>query len=178
MRKWRLWALGFVGVVSLALAGCVTTMLPRVALDPALGPAAPPPLLGALGDDPAVTTRAEWEARRAPLLRAMFGSNVYGPYPADAAPARVLTRDTIGYARLDAIATVEQWSVAVGNDDTPGHFNMVVVLPRGANARTPIIVMQNFCGNRAAFRDAPDQIAGPLTEVLLECDAQWVQPLI
>jgi dienelactone hydrolase len=153
-------------------------MLPVVRLDPALGPAAPPALLGAFGDDPAVATRAEWEARRAPLLRERFAAEVYGPYPSDVAPPRVLSRDPIAYQRLAAIATVEQWSVAVGNADTPPHFNMVLVLPSNASAHTPLIIMQNFCGNRTALPDAPAAIAGPLTEVLWVCDANWAQPLI
>ncbi|GAM99943.1 glycoprotein gp2 [alpha proteobacterium U9-1i] len=175
--RW-LWVLGAVGAVCLGLTGCVTAMLPVVKLDPAFAPAAPPALLGAFADDLAITTRAEWEARRAPLLRARFAAEVYGPYPTNVAPPRVLSRDPIAYERLADIATVEQWSVAVGNEDTPPHFNMVLVLPRGASTRTPLIIMQNFCGNRAALPDAPAEIAGPLTEVLWVCDANWAHPLI
>jgi len=111
-------------------------------------------------------------------LRAAFAEQVYGPFPRNAAPARVLARDTIQYRRLADVAIIEQWSVAVGDADTPLHFNMVVVLPRTAQGPVPLIVMQNFCGNRAAFRDAPDQIAGPLTPVMWACDAEWVAPLI
>lgn len=179
MTKMRwVWVLGAVGAVALALVGCASTMLPNVRLDPSLGPTPPPPLLGAFGDDATVTTQAEWETRRAPLLRAAFASRVYGPFPSNVAPARVLSRDTIAYEPLDEVATIEQWSVAVGNADTPSHFNMVVVLPRGATRATPIIVMQNFCGNRAAFRGMPDEIAGPLTEVMWVCNAEWAQSLI
>lgn len=175
--RW-LWVLGALAAICLGLAGCVTSMLPLVKLDPALGPPAPPPLLSALDGDPAVTTRAEWEARRAPLLRDYFADMIYGPYPTNVAPPRVLSRDAIAYQPLAGIATIEQWSVAVGNEDTPPHFNMVLVLPKAATAGTPLIIMQNFCGNRAALPDAPDQIAGPLTEVLWVCDANWAHPLI
>lgn len=175
--RW-VWIAGVLGAVSVALGACVNSMLPVVRLDPTLGPAAPPALLGPFGEDPAVTTRADWEARRAPLLRERFAAAIYGPYPSDVAPPRVLSRDAIAYERLAEIATVEQWSVAVGNEDTPPHFNMALVLPRNATARTPLIIMQNFCGNRAALPDAPPEIAGPLTEVLWVCDANWAHPLI
>jgi dienelactone hydrolase len=175
--RW-LWVLGALAAICLGLGACVNSMLPVVKLDPALGPPAPPPLLSAFGNDPAVTTRAEWESRRAPLLRQRFAAEVYGPYPTDVAPPRVLSRDAIAYERLTHIATIEQWSVAVGTEDTPPHFNMVLVLPKNANARTPLIIMQNFCGNRAALPDAPDAIAGPLTEVLWVCDSKWAHPLI
>jgi hypothetical protein len=135
-------------------------------------------LLGAFGQDPPVTTRAEWEARRAPLLRQHFAEEVYGPYPSDVAAARVLSRDAVAYERLADIATIEQWSVAVGNADTPPHFNMVLVLPKHASAQTPLVIMQNFCGNRAALPDAPAEIAGPLTEVLWVCHESRMHPLI
>lgn len=175
--RW-LWIAGVLGAVGLALAGCVNSMLPAVRLDPALGPAAPPALLGAFRDDPAVTTRADWEMRRAPLLRERFAAEVYGPYPTDIAPPRLLSRDAIVYRRLADAADVEQWSVAVGNEDTPPHFNMVVVLPKHASTRTPLIIMQNFCGNRAALPDAPPEIAGPLTQVLWVCNETWAYPLV
>lgn len=175
--RW-LWVLGAVVAICLSLGACVNSMLPVVRLDPTLGPPAPPPLLGALDEDPAVTTQLEWESRRTPILRDYFARMIYGPYPTDVAPPRVLSRDAIAYERLAGIADVEQWSVAVGNEDTPPHFNMVLVLPKNATARTPLIIMQNFCGNRAALPDAPDQIAGPLTEVLWVCDANWAHPII
>src|SRR5688572_24735111 len=95
--RWGLLALAAIAVVSVGLVGCAAIRLPTVALDPNLGPAAPPLLLGAFGDDPTVTTAAEWEARRAPLLRAAFEREVYGLYPPNAAPARVLSRDAVDY---------------------------------------------------------------------------------
>lgn len=174
---WRVWALGLVGGVSLALAGYVATMLPAVRLDPNLGPAAPPPLLGAFGADPPVQTRAEWETRRAPLLRQAFAAQVYGPYPPPSAP-RVLSRAEIAYAPLSQTARIEQWSVAVTGDPDPLAFNMVLVAPRAADGPVPIIVMQNFCGNRAAFRDPPDEIAWPLTPFMDMCKSALAAPVI
>ncbi len=175
--RWGLIALAAITAIMLGLVGCAAMNLPPVKLDPNLGPSAPPPLLGPLGDDPAVTTLAEWEGRRAPLLREAFAEQIYGPYPPNA-PARVLLRDAIDYAPLRDVATVEQWSVSVGGEDRPLHFNMMVVLPKNAAGPTPLIVMQNFCGNRAAFPRAPDEIASPLTPVLWACNDRWAYPLI
>lgn len=176
--RWGLIASAVLGAVTLGLVGCAAMNLPAVALDPSLGPSEPPPLLSAWGGDAAVATVAEWEARRAPLLREAFADQVYGPYPSGAAPARVMSRGPISYAALDGLASIEQWSVAVGAEERTLRFNMVVVLPAGAREPAPLVIMQNFCGNRAAFARAPDGIAGPLTPVLWACDEGWAHPLV
>lgn len=173
--RWA-WAAGIIGAVCLTLVGCAATMLPAVRLDPALGPTPPPALLGPFGDDPAAHTLEDWERRR-PLLRAAFAAGVYGPYPPSMA-ARVLSREAIDFAPLAGVAVIEQWGVAVTDGPDPLLFNMMVVLPRGAAEPLPLIVMQNFCGNRAAFPNAPDAIAAPLTEVLWACEAEWMAPVI
>jgi hypothetical protein len=173
--RWGLIALAAIAVVSAGLVGCAAIRLPAVALDPNLGPSAPPPLLEAFGDDPPINTTTEWETRRAPLLHEALQREVYGPYPPNMAPVRVLSRDEIAYRPSDA-ARIEQWSVAVGPADTPLPFNMVVVLPRDVSGPVPLIVMENFCGNRAAL--PADAVVGPLTEVLWACDAPWAYPLI
>jgi dienelactone hydrolase len=171
---WRFWGLASAAIVGLAMLGC-TSVLPSVDMDPSLGPAPPPPLLGAFGADPPVETRAEWE-RRAPLLREALSEHVYGPMPAPITP-RVLAREEIAYPPLAGKARIEQWSVAVTDDPEPLLFNMVLVLPDTPGPH-PIIVMENFCGNRASFRDPPEAVAGPLTEVLWACDAEWMAPVI
>lgn len=173
------WFLPIVGVVLVGgvLVGC-STFLPVVRLDPAMAPAAPPPVLSAFGGDPAVTTSAEWESRRAPLLRQAFAERIYGPYPPSEAAARLIVRTAIAYPPLDDTAIVEQWSVGVGEEDRPSHFNMLVVLPKTAAHPAPVIVMQNFCGNRPALEDAPDEVAGPLTPAFPACEAEWSEPLV
>jgi hypothetical protein len=171
------WILGIVAsLVALALIGC-STVLPKVRLDPALAPAQPPSVLAAFADDPAIATAADWEARRAPLLRRAFADHIYGPYPPNAAPTRLLSRDAIAYEDLSG-AVLEQWSVGVGDADRPLHFNMMVVLPADARGPVPLIVMQNFCGNRPAFEDAPPEIAAPLTPVFSGCESAWAEPLV
>lgn len=177
--RWQ-WIAGLaaLGLVSLGLVGC-TTMLPAVRLDPSLGPAAPPSVLGAFeGDTTPVENREQWETRRAPLLRAAFAREVYGPYPAAHSAPRVVSRADIAYAPLADVADISQWQVEVRGAGEPLHFNMVVLLPKGATGPVPMIVMENFCGNRAAFYDPPNAITGPLTEVLWACEAEWTAPLV
>lgn len=175
--RWR-WIAGFlvIAVVGAGLAAC-TTILPAVPLDPSLGPT-PPPILGPLGDDPPVANLQDWETRRAPLLRQRFAEEVYGPYPTVRAPPRVVSRTDIAYEPLADVAEISQWQVEVQGVGAPQHFNMVVVMPKNAPGPVRMIIMENFCGNRAAFRQPPDEIAGPLTEVLWACEAEWTAPLV
>lgn len=163
-------------LVSAGLTACAT-VLPEVRLDPSLGPT-PPPILGPLGDDPPVTNLQAWETRRAPLLRQRFAEEVYGPYPAVRAPPRVLSRTHVAYAPLADVADISQWQVQVQGAGDPLRFNMVVVMPKHAQGPVRMIIMENFCGDRAAFHNPPDEIAGPLTEVLWACEAEWTAPLV
>ncbi|MBY0564683.1 MAG: alpha/beta hydrolase [Hyphomonadaceae bacterium] len=165
-----------IALIAGLLVGC-STMLPVVKLDPAQAPPAPPSVLGAYGPDPEVTSIEDWETRRAPLLRRAFAEHVYGPYPQHVAPARLILSEPVGVPELDALAMVEQWSVGVGSEDRPLHFNMLVVLPR-SDRPVPLVIMQTFCGNRAALRDPPDTVAGPLTPAFPACDDRWMFPLI
>jgi len=68
---------------------------------------------------------------------------------------------------------VEQWRVEVGRGDDRAPFHLVLVLPAETSGPTPVIVMQNFCGNRAAFPGHPEAIALPLTPVFDGCAPGW-----
>lgn len=175
MRWW--WILAVIVSIGLGLNACAASMLPAVKLDPGMGPA-PPPILSALGEDPVVADLGGWETRRAPLLRRAFAEQVYGPYPPIETAARILSREQVSYPPLAAIADIEQWSVAVSASEPALRFNMVVVLPRDAPGPAPLIVMQNFCGNRAAFAGMPEAIASPLTPVFSACETPWQQPIL
>lgn len=170
--KWALVALG--AVLFLAAGGVVgcNTLLPAVDMKYA-GPAAAPPVLGPFGDDPTVTTAADWRERRAPLLRAALEREVYGPMPPAGSP-RVEARTPIATTAIGPDATAEQWTVRVSATRV---FNMVLVTPKAPGPH-PVIIMQNFCGNHAAFADRPANIAEPLTYVMEMCDSRWVEPAL
>jgi hypothetical protein len=126
--------------------GAYLRLLPEASLTPR-GPAARPPVLGPFGADPVVKTPSEWTDRRAPLLREAFQREVYGRLPT-AGPARVETVKALPPPAPDAVA--EQWTVRVDAPEGTVRFNMVVVTPATPGPH-PVIVMQTFCGNRAAM---------------------------
>ncbi len=158
-----------------ALAACMPAAL-RDVPDEAGAPAATPDVLGKFGNDPPVTTAADWTRRRAPLLRAAFARDIYGEAPI-AAPPRVLTRTTLDLAALRDFATVEQLEIAVLDGEEPLRFHMLLVLPKAQREPLPIVVMEVFCGNRAAVPGRPESVAGPLTPVIYPCENGWTDPI-
>jgi dienelactone hydrolase len=87
---------------------------------------------------------------------AALAEHVYGPELAPIAP-RVLQREAIAPHRAGGVEGVEQWLVDLGE---AGQFYLVLVLPERRPA--PLILMQSFCGNQAAFPGRPAAIAAPL----------------
>lgn len=96
-----------------------------------------------------------WRAQREALLSA-FSLEVYGPAPPKI-EAVVTKREAIAPERAGGVRGVEQWDVELG---PAGKFHLVLVLPE-SDAPAPLIVMQNFAGNRAAFPGRPAAIAPP-----------------
>lgn len=142
-------ALMLIAVVGGASACAV--LLP-VARD-ATGPQASPPVLGALGDDPPVGDVAAWRERRAPRLKAAFEAEVYGRMPPPA-PVRVLARKPIPYPELEALGRLEQITLALGD---VARTNVLLMTPVSGGPR-PLVLMQSFCGNRAAVPGWPAEI--------------------
>jgi hypothetical protein len=163
--------------VALAMVtGCAPAALRRVADDPG-APAASPPILAALENDPPVETAQDWTERRAPILREAAQASVYGRMPAPS-EARVLSRTAVALPELTAFATVEQWDVAVTPGPDPMHFHLVLVTPKDAPGPLPLLVMENFCGNRAAFEGRPEPVAAPMTPVLYSCTHAVTDPIV
>ena len=96
-----------------------------------------------------------WRAQREDLLKT-FSLEVYGSAPAVIAPV-VVKREPIAPERAGGVPGVEQWQIELG---AAGRFHLVLVLPPGVE-RAPVIVLQNFAGNRAAFPGRPEAIAAP-----------------
>ncbi|MBI5940903.1 MAG: hypothetical protein HY859_10800 [Caulobacterales bacterium] len=116
------------------------------------GPPASPPVLAAFGDDPPVLTIADWQGRRAPLLRAAFAKNVYGPMPPPL-PGRVEKRVSLhDNERLVEVEgeQLRQLTIGFGEAGERGQVNVVLAMPPQGTPVRALIVMQNFCGNDAA----------------------------
>lgn len=154
------------------LVGCVSMMLPAVDTK-AVGAAAAPPVLGAYAGQPPVTTAAQWQAR-APLLREALQKNVYGRMPPTVTPT-IEARTPITSSLEKDGAAIEQWTVGLG---AYGRFNMIVITKAGDTRPRPVIVMQNFCGNRPAFPDRPESVALTLTPVMTGCNSAAAGVLI
>ncbi|MDZ4778473.1 MAG: alpha/beta hydrolase [Alphaproteobacteria bacterium] len=154
------------------LVGCVSVMLPAV--DPkATGASATPEVLAVYEGQPPATTPAEWEAR-APLIREALQKNVYGRMP-PALPPTIEARTPVRSVLEKDGAAIEQWTVGLGDY---GKFNLIVITKAGDARPRPVIVMQNFCGNRPAFPDRPESVALPLTPVIDECNAGYAEPIL
>lgn len=161
MRKAILVAL--VIILPLMLVGCVSMALPRVPGRMA-AEIATPPILGA--EDGALSTVAAWEAHRADLLEA-FQREVYGAWPADT-PARLLGQDVLDTQAFDGLATIEQSRIEMSGVET----HLVTVRPNAVDGPAPVIIMQMFCGNRAALADRED-VAAPLSPYAPDCSDSW-----
>lgn len=110
---------------------------------------ATPAVLEAFGDDPAVVTRQDWVERREPKLRAAFEALVYGPVPIEL-KATELSRRMVDEAFVGGAGTLEEIDVRVGEGANAPTYRIALALPKGANAEhpAPLIVAENFCGNR------------------------------
>lgn len=114
-----------------------------------LGPFRP---LSLEGVAPPALTRSRDEALAA------LAEHVYGPAPADVVP-RVVERKLITPERAGGVRGVEQWLIDLG---AAGRFHLVLVIPEHAARPAPVIAMQSFCGNQAAFPGRPEAISPPL----------------
>lgn len=121
-----------------------------------------------------VDSAANWRESRAPLLRAAFQAEIYGQLP-ELGAAAVAAREVIEAPRFRAPVQIEQWSVVLG--DGARRFNMLVITPNGATTPLPVIVMQVFCGARAALPGRPESVAATLTPVMGVCTSNWADPL-
>lgn len=177
MRILRLLTFCF-GGAALALGVFVYSFgaLKNVSLQLEEAQAQPPVLASFEGDAPILTSNA-WTARRAPLLRAAFQARIYGVFP-PTMPVRVTSRTSLGV--LDPFGgSAEQWDVRIGADSDDLRFNMVVIFPepRADDMPTPMIIVQNFCGNVIAFPGVAG-VVGPRYGSPQECENAAMRPLV
>ncbi|MET0545560.1 MAG: hypothetical protein ABWZ40_04540, partial [Caulobacterales bacterium] len=175
IRKWLIF--GALAVAALvATPGCVSLFLPKSPTK-VVGPPAVPPVLGALGGDPAIATSADWMNRRAPILREDFQNLIYGRMPAHFDPV-VTARKELDIKEVRDFAYVDQFTIQVSDKGPKGEppltFNMLIFMPKSAvdsaAGPSPILIAENFCGNRALFHRRPVEIAAPLTKVYDACN--------
>ncbi|HYD73534.1 MAG TPA: hypothetical protein VEF55_10375 [Candidatus Binatia bacterium] len=118
------------------------------------------------------TSAQSWLDQRAGL-RGAFEREVYGPMPAPIAPA-VTRREDIAPAHAGGVERVEQWRVEVG---AAGHFHLAIARP-AHDAPSPVILVMDFCGNRAAFPGRPRAIAPPVGYIQWFCKIEALDPIV
>ena len=159
--------------LALGLTGCVSLFLEKAPKSASAAPALPP-ALAAFENDAAVETPQDWKERRAPALRQRFQDLVYGVEPAPYA-AKVVSRVALDLPETRRFANVEQWLVQVSDTGADGApplaFNMLVFTPKGAKGPAPMLITQNFCGNRALFKRRPPEIAPARTRLYSGCES-------
>ena len=130
------------GCVQLGLA-TASRVLP-IEDDPALS------VLGAKADQPAVTSVSQWTQERAPVIKAALSEHIYGPFPAGLHGVLV-DQKVLDPNYLEGRAILEEWIVAVSDKVGAPQFHVVLALPQNTSktSSTPLILMENFCGNRA-----------------------------
>lgn len=162
-------------VLTGGIMGCALVRLPNVPLK-VTGAGPETGVLAALPGDAAVVTADDWTARRKPLLQALFARNVYGRPPAFGT-ARVVERRTTAPVAFGKTGKVEELIIALG--DAPGapRFHLALVTPLAAKGPRPVIIMQNFCGNRAALHGLPN-LAAPHSPVPSMCTNPFAQPVL
>lgn len=154
----------FLIVLPLLLVGCVSMVLPQVS-GRMNGDVARPPVL-ANGEE-----LADWEAGREALM-VQFMDTVYGdPLPME--PVHILEHDVIDAQAFGGAGQIEQYRLDMFGRET----HLVTILPNGRDGPVPLIVMQMFCGNRAAL-GGRDDIAQPLSPYAPDCDGGWMSGII
>jgi hypothetical protein len=131
------------------LSGCAQLSLDWASTRIHGRPAASPPALAAFNEDPPVASVADWETRRAPVLRDVFQREIYGYFP-DVSAAHVLGRRVVNDDAFGGIGVIESFSLRFaatfdGEEADTGVFQMDVVYPKNAAGPSPVILMQTFC---------------------------------
>ncbi len=157
------------------IMGCALVKLPNVPLK-VTGARPDRDVLAALPGDAAILAASDWTQRRRPYLQDMFARNVYGRPPAFGA-ARVVERRTTAPSAFDKTGKVEELIIALGEAPGSPRFHLALVTPLGTAGPRPVIIMQNFCGNRAALHGLPN-LAAPHSPVPSMCTNPIAQPLL
>lgn len=171
LRFWRIVAL--ISGIGVAIFTGGLFLLPMVS-EHITEPPATPSILGPLLGDGPVASVEDWRDRRTPLLREAFQHNVYGRLP----PSANVTVEKRAFEmrQHSAYAEMEEWTLRFAVGAQPGQVRAIAVFPQGLGP-FPVIVMEQFCSNRAAFKNDPEiTAASPLVE--RPCEGDWMRPII
>lgn len=135
-------------LLPLMLVGCVSMGLPKVSSRGIYDPARP--LIG-----PQAVSLETWNGARAGLVQA-FEREVYGAYP-DATQTEMLDHVVVETGAFEGRGDIEEYRLAMAGRET----YLVTVTPTEADGPVPTIILQMFCGNRAALGGRADITSSP-----------------
>jgi len=107
----------------------------------------PPEILGPFASDPPVQSLADWQQRRAPLLREAFQSTVYGRLPTKR-KLKFEHKKIIDPHAYGGLASLEEVTIRFDRPSTQIVVAYAVPLTAGAH---PVVIAATFCGNRRAL---------------------------
>ncbi|MEL7231326.1 MAG: alpha/beta hydrolase [Pseudomonadota bacterium] len=139
------WTLrAFLAVVIVAgMAACTTLGLNYASLETDNKPKAWPALEGtALA---AVTTDRE-------VGKDLVERLIFGPVPVGL-PSRVVERRIVNPNYANGTATLEEFTLAIGQFKQERKFNLAVAFPKNATGPVPLIINKTFCPNRVTFNE-------------------------
>ena len=136
-----------------ALFGVALVTAPLFAQEPASFPSRPEfpdPLV--MLDGTKVTTAEDWRTKRAPELKKLFETYMYGRYPAKAEPVigKIVHEDKMAFGGK---ATLREVAVQlIGKEGMPLVF-VLMVTPNKTKGKVPAFVGLNFSGNHVITPD-------------------------
>ena len=109
------------------------------------------PVLGSFGNDGPIVDVVDWAERRETLQQA-FAQNLYGPYP-EGVEGVLISREVLDTDFAKGAGQLEELTVRLGEGAEAVRFRIALALPDGVGAETPapLILAENFCGNRLAM---------------------------
>ncbi|TGY87381.1 hypothetical protein E5163_15045 [Marinicauda algicola] len=152
--RWTLLAL--VGAIFLLVPACALltdaryVTIPAPNRLPADSARASPALLAAGYGQPPIASAEAWRGERAPVLLALFQSEIYGRVPAPGT-VRVDEVRQIDPAAFGGSGSLERWRVAIEAPSGVLTVDLAVAFPRAASGPVPVFLVPNECGNRLAL---------------------------
>lgn len=98
-----------------------------------------------------VTSREQWNEQRRPELKALFQHYMYGKIP----PKPVGMQFKSGLKDTNFLggkATLKLVTISMGSNVVP-QIDLLLVVPNGRKAPSPVFLAMNFCGNHALVTD-------------------------
>jgi len=113
-------------------------------------PNLPDPLV--MLDGRRVSSVKQWNRERRPELKELFEHYMYGPIPPKA-PALVAKVEAVYPDFLGGAATLKIVTIQTGLEANAPRIDLLLVVPNGRSAPTPVFLAMDFCGNQALTAD-------------------------